>query len=336
MDFLSNTLWQLMEDIIKNTDLLLMTAPTVLAGYEIKMIADMKEIKKENKNMRLFLQRKMANTTKIPKIYAKFDKENTNKILKIWESTPYPPELEDIIETFKEKVSPENYINCINNMRSVDIKKLNLIEDSEEYIENTFSNRLDGYYEASSNQITIIKDAKHVLSHEFLHMASTSYDSSGFQVLTRFDTYMGRGLNEGYTELLNHRIFGSKSLSYYDNVKIARILENFFDNKEDMTRAYFTNDIDNVYFNFMRYGSKYEFLEIMENLDNLAQSRSITENLIISTKTKLKLYDIIKRSKDNEKIKNVENILNENTITRILSSGKKFVLNSAKSFRRKL
>ena len=37
----------------------------------------------------------------------------------------------------------------------------------------------------------------------------------GFYIITRFDDEeLGRGINEGYTELLNHRIFNSKNKAY--------------------------------------------------------------------------------------------------------------------------
>ena len=98
------------------------------------------------------------------------------------------------------------------------------------YLQNiiTDSTMQAGNYNPYNNTITLFHKKKDILSHEFLHMASTRDKyRCGFHLQTRFNQEIGRGLNEGYTELLNKRIFNSKSFSYFHNVKIARLIEIF-------------------------------------------------------------------------------------------------------------
>ena len=68
----------------------------------------------------------------------------------------------------------------------------------------------------------------------------------GFQVYTKFNKILGIGINEGYTELLNHIIFNSKSIAYYHNVKIAKLIETFFESENEMESAYFHSDIETL------------------------------------------------------------------------------------------
>ena len=60
----------------------------------------------------------------------------------------------------------------------------------------------------------------------------------------------------------------------------------------------------------------------MTNLDNLATTKQIIFNKLDNIKTQLKLYEIIKRSNDQEKITNFENILDENEFIKKLRNGK--------------
>ena len=142
----------------------------------------------------------------------------------------------------------------------------------------------------------------------------------GFQVYTKFNKTLGIGINEGYTELLNHIIFNSKSIAYYHNVQIARLIETFFESENEMESAYFHSDIETLFQVFCKYGTKEEFFEIMNNLDNLAMTSIPIYNLATSIKTQLKLYNIIKRSKDKNKIQKFENILNKNPLIKFLIS----------------
>lgn len=238
------------------------------------------------------------------------------------------------MKQFKTYVTPENLKTCLWNLKTVKIKRITLENDIKEFINNMLNlQRATGTYLYSDNTINLYSTRKSTLSHEFLHMASSiNLLHCGFHYNTYNNQWIeiGRGINEGYTELLNHRIFGSKSLSYRHNVKIARLFETFFDDRQDMENAYFHGDIDTLYTAFCEYGTKEEFFKIMNNLDNLATTKIPIYNTITSVQTQLKLYDVIKRSKNKEKISSFETILDENPLTRLIRNGQKLVLANKK------
>ena len=282
----------------------------------------------------------LSGETYKPIQYAKFDQNELKKLQIILRQIKYPQELETIIKTFQEKVSPENFQTCLCNLKSVKIEHSTLENDTKNYLTNLFSlTPYAGYYASTKNLIKLKGSTVNqtVLTHEFLHMASAKDKLNiGFNCITRFNNQeIGRGLNEGYTELLNQRIFNSKSLAYFHNVKIAKLFETFFDDAKDMENAYFHGDIETLYRVFSQYGTKEEFFEIINNLDNLATTKIPIYNTITSIKTQLKLYTIIKRSKDITKIKQFENILDQNTLTKILRNGQTITLANKPVFKNK-
>ena len=118
------------------------------------------------------------------------------------------------------------------------------------------------------------------------------------------------------------RIWKYKNNIYRQNVKIVRLIETLFDDPKEMENAFFNNDLDKVFLQFLKYGTKEEFFEIMTNLDNLATTNQIIFSNVDNIKTQLKLYEIIKRSNDPKKITNFENILDENKFIKKLRHGK--------------
>ncbi|MBR2840406.1 MAG: hypothetical protein IKF01_00885 [Bacilli bacterium] len=237
--------------------------------------------------------------------------------------TDYPKELKDIFSKFVNYVNPENLEYSLFNLVSIKLENRRTFKD----LLKIFTDDITlGYYDAFKNKINIIFNEKHVLSHEFLHMASTSYFNPhlcGFNIINCNNdssfTNFGTGLNEGYTELLNSRIFygGKKSKSYKLNVEIVKLLECFFDNPSDMQYAYFHNDINSVYKSFCQYGNRYEFFYVINELDNLTKLITPTD-MKDYYKLKLKLYEIIKRSDDEKKISNFEKVLFNSPLTKII------------------
>ena len=325
---------EIINEMLNNLLPLLSTSTGIFTIYITSNITRSLKVGKQNKKRNWSLSKQIpsiSGETYKPIEYAKFDKNELKKLQSILERTKYPQELEDIIQEFKKKVSPENFQTCLRNLKYVKIEQTTLENDAKTFITNLLSlTPYAGYYNPYYNLIkinsSIIK--RNVLTHEFLHMASARDELSfGFQCITRFNNQeIGRGINEGYTELLNHRIFGSRSLSYFHNVKITKLFETFFDNPKDMENAYFHGDFETLYRVFSQYGSKEEFFEIMNNLDNLATTKIPIYNTINSIKTQLKLYKIVKRCKDVNKIKQFKSILDQNPLTKILRSGQKITL----------
>ena len=317
------------------TKILYFLSPIISGGLSLYIIPNTIRnffIKNKNKKRNWKLYQKTPNEIpeKNPFIELLFNKQNIHNLEEILKQTKYPKELTQIVDTFKNYVSEENLKICVKNLQTVKINHITLENDMKHFIRNLLSPKIAaGTYNNYSNTINLFSDKikQNILSHEFLHMASSKDENCGFHLITRFeDAEIGRGLNEGYTELLNHRIFGSQSLSYFHNVKITKLFETFFDNPKDMENAYFHGDFETLYRVFSQYGSKEEFFEIMNNLDNLATTKIPIYNTINSIKTQLKLYKIVKRCKDGNKIKQFESILDQNPLTKILRSGQKITL----------
>ena len=255
---------------------------------------------------------------------------NIDNIDEILEKLSYPSELKEIIITFKNYIDPINFETCIGKLNNLKINYFNLIHDIKKYLQNFCES--EGKYIPKENTINIYKvfDKKSVLTHEFLHMASTGKNQTSGFCTNLDDIWIGNGLDEGYTELLNERIFNSKHLSYTYNIEIIKILEIFFDNPKDMEYAYFHNNIFIIYQTFLKYGTKEEFFSLLQVLDNLVETDIPIYKKVTAIKTKLNLYIILKRSQNKEKILAAEKILETDPLIKLLKSKNIILANKPK------
>lgn len=293
-------------------------------SISLKMTLQNIKRQKNIKNNYLKLCRQGPDVKKGQIMNAYWSKKDNPNCLDIIRNTKYPKELEQIVETFQNYGSPEDLRECANNLKSVKINYKNILKDAKEYLATvTSGNMMLGQYHLDDNEIDIFFDKEGVLSHEFLHMASTTPFSTGFQT-TINGIELGRGLNEGMTELLNIRIFNphNKKYSYRKNVKLVRLLETLFDNPKELEHAYFKGNIDGAFLPFIKYGTKDEFFEFLNRLDNFALTNIPLKSDIEYIKTQLDLYDIIKRTKDKDKIEKAESVLDESKLIKLLRTQK--------------
>ena len=229
-------------------------------------------------------------------------------------------ELKDIFSKFVNYVDPLNLELALWNLSKLNLdKSFNL----KEIVNSLCGSLITGYYNVNDNRIRINYDIKSTLSHEFLHMASscknmTTYSGFHFNIFdkNKYIGSIGNGLNEGYTELLNARIFNNnKPKSYKTCVKIVRMIECFFDDFKDMEYAYFHCDINAVYEAVCKYATIDEFFTILNELDKYADTIA-PNDAINHLKLQRMLYDIIKRSDDEEKISKFESIFYENKLNK--------------------
>ncbi len=260
---------------------------------------------------------------------------NIDNIDEILEKLSYPSELKEIIITFKNYIDPINFETCIGKLNNLKINYFNLIHDIKKYLQNFCES--EGKYIPKENTINIYKvfDKKSVLTHEFLHMASTGKNQTSGFCTNLDDIWIGNGLDEGYTELLNERIFNSKHLSYTYNIEIIKILEIFFDNPKDMEYAYFHNNIFIIYQTFLKYGTKEEFFSLLQVLDNLVETDIPIYKKVTAIKTKLNLYIILKRSQNKEKILAAEKILETDPLIKLLKN-KNIILANKPKYKKKI
>ena len=296
------------------------------------LLDNINETRKDLKTIKLNKEKNIAASEIIDKTNCLSNVENIylENIDKILKELSYPKELEEIIVQFKNYIDFDNSITCINKLNDLKINHINVLNDIKKYLQNFPEN--EGNYTPSDNTINIYKifDKKSVLSHEFLHMASTNKNqASGFY--TNLDNiWIGDGLDEGYTELLNQRIFKVKKTSYKYNVEILKLLELFFDNPKDMEYAYFHNNIFIIYKTFLKYGTKEEFFTLLQNLDNLIETNIPIYKTVTATNTKIFLYKIIKRSKDNNKIREFQINLEKDPLIKLIKKKKQFDKNKSK------
>ena len=144
-----------------------------------------------------------------------------------------------------------------------------------------------------------------IIGHEVLHMASYMYDPTtktnmhGF-MQQKDKAIIATGLNEGYTELLNARLFNNgKVRSYKRLVRIVRLLEEFFPTPQTLSHYYFTCDLPACLQTLRQYCTNEELKEILYGLDKLYEYSYVPKSpAAISLEAKLaaKLYNIYARN----------------------------------------
>ena len=165
-----------------------------------------------------------------------------------------------------------------------------------------------GSYNFWHNTIYLNHPKPGTLEHEFIHAASTRRQDdialSGFSFKNEYYSFFN-GLNEGFTEILNKRIFGTKKNTYEENVKVCECLELLFDSPKELEQAYFLNDIDYLYQGFLKYGTKEEFAYLNYLLDvsgYCLDEKKEMNNLIL---------EFVKRTNDEDKIRKASEILSK-------------------------
>ena len=205
------------------------------------------------------------------------------------------PELETILDTLLAYIPVEYLGNLIRNIKTLEISH-------ENYINHSIVFRSLGCYCCDSNIIYLTHKDFDTLSHEFLHASSSFYHDdvsfSGFAIANGYVKYFS-GLNEGYTEVLNARLFSPKIRGYNCCYEICLLIELLFDDYHDMEYAYFCNNIDLLIETFLKYGTKEEFTYIVEYLDVFA--RTVPEKEEKEAVIRL-LKDIIGRTNNPNKI----------------------------------
>lgn len=175
-------------------------------------------------------------------------------------------DIAQIINPWLEDI--ENYIGEDNSkLMYTNLKTLRV-----ETLKRSFSR--DGDYQPIINLIRIRKISS--LLHELLHMASSYYDKEkditeiGFlQVEYKTSAEIGRGLNEGYTELLASRIDEDKPSSTAWLVVIAKLFELFFDNPKDMENLYFRHNLPGFIHHMEKFIPYDELMDILLRLDRI-------------------------------------------------------------------
>ena len=206
-----------------------------------------------------------------PSLLSKIDDFDDSRVEEAFKN-----EIIDFYKKLSEHFSDEVLANFTHNIKDAKIKRESFLRILQKY---------GGYYSPAFNTIKISAlSPKSTLTHELLHLASCKIDKknevcySGF-LQFRIDENgkeqeIGRGLNEGYTEVINRRYFHpeSKTAKIYEYMyKISRCLEKII-GRSLMEESYFKGDllsVTNKLSEYLNYNELQYFLDKLEFLFQL-------------------------------------------------------------------
>ena len=192
----------------------------------------------------------------------------------------------------KENIEIYNFINKLLQNTKIDNLKsviLNFPNITIKYHSASYDPSISGTYNGKTKEIHIYnRDNKVSLHHELLHASSADirFMNIGFKIVLKNGLIFGKGLNEGYTELLNNRFFNYTSTSYNYLQKLAKQIENLCTDKENMIEYYFNADIFSLISELMTKISLKEIIDILVDMDTLLynENKSYLEYLKIKEK----------------------------------------------------
>ncbi len=192
----------------------------------------------------------------------------------------------------KENIEIYNFINKLLQNTKIDNLKnliLNFPYITIKYHSASYDPSISGTYNGKTKEIHIYNsDNKVSLHHELLHASSADirFMNIGFKIVLKNGLIFGKGLNEGYTELLNNRFFNYTSTSYDYLQKLAKQIENLCTDKENMIEYYFNADIFSLISELIPKISLKEIIDILVDMDMLLynENKSYLEYLKIKEK----------------------------------------------------
>lgn len=175
-------------------------------------------------------------------------------------------EFEEIIITFlrgiKNNFSQEDLTIFFNNLKDLKIEK-----KDKTLLGNSAT------YNAREKVITIAGDNyTEDIYHELFHVASSFVQndtiySGFFQGCYKRNKTIGRGLTEGYTQLLAERYFGDVTKKYYAyEVYVSKVLEKVI-GKDVMEKQYINANLPGLINELAKYSSKEDIICFLNDLD---------------------------------------------------------------------
>lgn len=265
-------------DIIINTVSILLISFNIIFAYKNgkkiykfyrKRYQEKQELKTKINDQKQILNKSLENLNIIKlqrPLQAKFTEENLHTFNHVIEKMKN--ENKDIylfIQTLLKVMPKENLENFIDRADDLSIEY-----HSYKDMPAQNGHLISGTYNGNKNAINIYFDKnKSVLTHELLHAASSDkeYCQVGFSIIFEKAGMVGEGLNEGYTELLNQRLFNHQSNSYLYLTMLAEQLEDFYENKEDMMKDYFKADFGALLGELLKSMSLEEAIDIITDMD---------------------------------------------------------------------
>ena len=254
--------------------------------------AKRREIKNSLEKRKLILCKNLQDLKKIDletPLYGKFTQAEMDYFLKVTKKLKEENEVLFIFASdLLKNVKIENMRNFMKSAPFITIHQCPLKEAE------TSNGRIKaGSYILESKEVEIYLDSNNTtLYHELLHAASSdfSYNVSGFHIRLKAGESLGKGLNEGYTELLNKRFFHKKKLAYTKLQKLAELIELFYDNKDDMVTDYFNADAIGLIGKLLKSMSLEEAIDIIVDMDGFLDNTLTTMDYLKLKHKIQKLY----------------------------------------------
>lgn len=207
--------------------------------------------------------------------------------------------IEKILIRF-EKVLKNKLSHCDLSAFYINLKSLDFREKLSlgDMIYKVLNRNLIASYSTGENKLTVYRKSKSEeekeddVTHELLHMASSrddgEYSFCGFEEWSYSGIYLGRGLNEGYTEYLNQKYFSNikDNKSYAKERHLAAGIEKIVGTKL-MEQLYFSSNLHDLIIKLSEYSPQSEVIKLIKKMDDLNTTKDYDE--------KEKIYEELKR-----------------------------------------
>lgn len=175
----------------------------------------------------------------------------------------------NVKEKYIKKI--DGFLNTIKNVKGVDLEIFNRNIKELVIEEKKLDANLGGTYNGSSIKIVLNdEDLDNAIEHELLHLSSSFVSGktyySGFKQSNYLERFMiGKGLTEGYTSLLESRIFKNESAYVVEEV-FAKSIEKII-GQEKMTNLYFKADLYSLIKELTKYCLESNVYLLINNID---------------------------------------------------------------------
>ncbi len=187
------------------------------------------------------------------------------------------------IDIFLEILKQDEKINLsifLNNLKTLKVYYIN----NENENDMSISKWMDAGYNARKNELyfTSISIKIGSIYHELLHCASAERKNNieycGFQIrLLDINGEIGRGLNEGYTELLSERYFNVGATYWFERVLTTQ-LEKIV-GADFLKENYFNHNLQAIRDKLAEYSSKEAVSNFIYNWDAYTIGRSFDDSI---------------------------------------------------------
>lgn len=187
-------------------------------------------------------------------------KEYSNNDISVMVNEEFRESVYKFAEVMVQNFSMNDLTNFYNNIKTLKVSYGEFISEGT-----------TGIYRSDENKIVLDEDQVDIsIYHELFHMSSSILKDeitySGFHQYSPKLGNLGRGINEGYTELLSRRYFVGDSSSYEYQFVIVNKLEELI-GKEKMGNLYLNANLFGLIQELKQYSSEEDIMKFISSVD---------------------------------------------------------------------